>query len=103
MRSHDTGSHLEVFLRNAVPIGGAWVVTAQTLRTYRPPWLVALLRTWIIAVGVALRSWWVGSPTGNRMVVFSVVALGFTLALLVLGRLVAMVLERRRSADDVRT
>lgn len=105
MRSHDVGSRIEVFARNAVPIGGAWLAAAALLRAYHPPSLPRLLRAWIVAVpvGVALRSWWVGSPVGDRILVFMGVALVFTLAFLVLGRLAATVVTRRRAAGDVHT
>jgi len=105
MRSHDIGSRVEIFVRNAVPIGGAWLAAAALLRTYHSPSLPRLLRTWIVAVpvGVALRSWWVDSPVGDRILVFMGVALVFTLAFLVLGRLAATVIARRRSVGDVHT
>jgi hypothetical protein len=102
MRSHRVGSQAEVFLRNAVPIGAAWLVAAFVLRTYRPPSLLALLRTWIVAipVGVVLRAWWVGSPVGDQILVFVGVALVFTLAFLALGRVAAALVAARGRSDD---
>lgn len=89
MRSHAAGSRLEVFARNAIPLGGAWIAVALALRTYRPPTLGRLLATWAIAVpaGVGLRAWWTGSPEGRDLAVFGAVALTFTLAFLGAGRL----------------
>jgi hypothetical protein len=97
MRQHRTASQLEIFLRNVVPIGGAWLVASVLLRTYRPPSFRRLLITWAVAVpvGVLLRSWWTGSPDGDELVLFGAVAMAFTLAFLGGGRLVAAVLAPR--------
>ena len=102
MRSHRTASQLEIFARNVVPIGGAWLIVSAVLGTYRPgpgrtPSLRRLFLTWAIAVpaGVLLRSWWAGSPDGEDLVVFGAVAMAFTLAFLAGGRLVANLLASR--------
>jgi hypothetical protein len=102
MRSHRTASQLEIFARNAVPIGGAWLVVSAVLGTYRPglgrtPSLKRLLLTWVIAIpaGVLLRLWWIGSPDGDDLVVFGAVAMAFTLAFLAGGRLAANLLTSR--------
>ncbi len=97
MRSHTAGTQAEVFLRNAVPVTVAWVGAAFLFRTYRPPTVPVLLKTWIIAVPIAvvIRSVWVGSPTGGRFLVFLGVALVFTLLLLAGGRVIAAVAGRR--------
>ena len=102
MRSHRTASQLEIFARNAVPIGGAWLVASAVLGTYRPgpgrsPSIKRLLLTWVTAVplGVLLRSWWTGSPDGEDLLVFGAVALAFTLASLAGGRLVASLVAPR--------
>jgi hypothetical protein len=102
MRSHRTASQLEIFARNVVPIGGAWLVVAALVGTYRPvagrtPSLQRLLLTWAIAVpiGVLLRSWWTGLPDGDDLVVFGAVAMAFTLAFLAGGRVVAALLATR--------
>jgi hypothetical protein len=91
MRSHRTATQLEVFARNAVPIGGAWIVLAALLKTYRPASLPRLLLTWAVAVpiGVLLRAWWRGSPSGEDLLVFGGVALAVTLAFLAGGRLLS--------------
>lgn len=97
MRSHTTGTQAEIFLRNAVPVMAAWLGTALLLRTYRPPSVRGLLKTWIVAVpiGVVIRSVWVGSPTGGRFFVFLGVALAFTLLFLTGARVLAMLAGRR--------
>jgi hypothetical protein len=102
MRSHRTASQLEIFARNVVPIGGSWLVISAVVGTYRPgagrtPSLKRLLLTWVIAVpiGVLLRSWWTGSPDGDDLFVFGVVAMAFTLAFVAAGRLAATLLAAR--------
>ena len=97
MRSHRTDSQLEIFLRNAVPLGGAWLAASFALRTYRPPSLGRLLLTWAIAIpaGVLLRAWWTGSFDAGDVLTFGGVALAFTLAFLAGGRLLTNVLAPR--------
>ena len=97
MRSHTAGTQAEVFLRNAVPVTVAWVGAALLFKAYRPPSVPGLLKTWIIAIPIAvvIRSVWVGSPTGGRFLVFLGVALVFTLLLLAGGRVIAAVAGRR--------
>jgi hypothetical protein len=97
IRSHRTASALEVFLRNALPLGGAWLVASLVLGTYRPPSLARLLLTWLVAipVGVLVRAWWTGSPDGTDVLVFGGVAMAFTLAFLGAGRLVAAAIAPR--------
>jgi hypothetical protein len=106
MRSHRTASQLEIFARNVVPIGGAWLVTAAIVGTYRAgdgrlPSLKRLVLTWAIAVpiGVLLRSWWTGSPDGDDLVVFGAVAMAFTLAFVAGGRVVATLVSTRARAE----
>jgi Protein of unknown function (DUF3054) len=102
MRSHRTASQMEIFARNAVPIGGAWLATALAVGTYRPPSLKRLVLTWAIAVpvGVLVRSWWTGSPDGDDLLVFGGVAMTFTLAFLAGGRLVTNLLAPRLGAPS---
>lgn len=97
MRSHRTGSAIDVFARNAVPLGGAWIATAFLLGSYRPASLSRLLATWAIAVptGVVLRSWWTGSPDGDELLVFGAVAMLFILAFLGAGRMLVGVIGSR--------
>jgi hypothetical protein len=98
VRSHHEATRLEVLLRNAVPFGGAWLVVAAVLRTYRPPSTFRLVKTWSIAVpaAVVLRTLWVGSEGTTKILVFLGVAMAFTLALLIVGRLVTGRFRRRR-------
>ena len=97
MRSHRTASQLEIFARNAVPLGGAWIVVAALVQTYRPPSVPRMLLTWAIAVpvGVLLRSWWTGSPRGEDLAVFGGVALVIILAFLAGGRLLCALIAPR--------
>jgi hypothetical protein len=102
MRSHGTASQLEIFARNAVPIGGAWIVASLLLRTYRPPALTRLLATWAVAipVGVVVRSAWTGSPDGDDLFVFGAVAMAFTLAFLGAGRFLTTLIASRVRAES---
>jgi hypothetical protein len=98
MRTHHEGGLATIFLRNAIPLLGTWVVIAAALGTYRRPGLGTLLRTWIVAVPIALvvRSLWVGSPSDIRpFLTFLVVGLAFTSLFLLIGRaIVALVIGR---------
>lgn len=93
---HRAGT-MDGFLRNAVPLLGVWFLVAWLARTYRRPGWRSLLRNWIVAipVGLLLRTLIVGSPKGVRILVLIAVGLAFTLALLILGRLLARLLSRR--------
>jgi hypothetical protein len=104
MRSHRTASQLEIFGRNAVPIGAAWIVASLLLRTYRPPTLTRLFLTWAVAipVGVVLRSAWTGSPDGDDLFVFGAVAMTFTLAFLGAGRVLTALIAPRVRAEGAR-
>ena len=98
MRSHHEGTYLTILLRNVIPLAGTWLAVAALLGTYRRPGLGTLLRTWIVAVPVALvvRSLWVGSPSEiGPFLTFLAVGLAFTLLFLLIGRgLVALVTGR---------
>ena len=97
IRGH-RASTVEGFLRNAIPLLGAWFLVAWLAHVYRRPGWRSLLRTWIVAVpvGLLVRTLIVGSPTGVRILVLIAVGLAFTLVFLVLGRLLARLLSRRR-------
>lgn len=97
LRGH-RGSTMEGFLRNAIPLLGAWFFVAWLAHTYRRPGWRSLLRNWIVAVpiGLLVRTLIVGSPKGARILVFIAVGLAFTLLLLVVGRLLARILSRAR-------
>ncbi|HLB61252.1 MAG TPA: DUF3054 domain-containing protein [Actinomycetota bacterium] len=98
----DHGGTLGVgpLVRNAVPILGAWLGAAAVLGTYREGGLGRLAATWAAAVpaGVALRGLWLGRDFGTGFLVFTGVALSFTLLFLVAGRLVLLGLARGRRA-----
>lgn len=102
MRNHAAGTQVDIFLRNAVPVSVAWMIVAMVLRTYRPPGVRSLALTWLVAipVGILVRTWWVGSPSGGRIAVFLGVAMTFTGAFLLLGRLVGVFLDRRLAARE---
>jgi hypothetical protein len=46
-----------------------------------------------------MRSIWVGSPSGSRLLVFVGIGLVFTLLFLLAGRRVVVLIHRRRPAD----
>lgn len=88
---------LEGFLRNAVPLLGAWFLVAWAGGTYLRPGWRSLLRNWIVAVpvGMVLRTLTVGSPGEvSAFLVFLEVGLAFTPLFLVLGRLLVRLLVR---------
>lgn len=97
IRGHHAGT-VERFLRNAVPLLGVWFLVAWLAHTYRRPGWRSLLRNWIVAVpiGLLVRTQIVGSPKGERILVFIAVGLAFTALFLVLGRLLARMLSRAR-------
>ena len=88
IRSHHEVGALDLFLRNAVPLEVAWFAVSAIAATYRRPGLRTLLWTWIVAVpaGLVVRSIWVGSPSGTRLLVFVGIGLLFTLLFLLAGR-----------------
>lgn len=98
LRSHHEVTGVDLFARNAVPLVVAWCLTAGLLGTYAKPGLSPMIRTWLVAVPVALvvRSIWVGSPTGGAFVVFLAVGMTFTLLFLLIGRGLVAVVARRR-------
>jgi hypothetical protein len=97
LRAHHEDTVAMVLARNAIPLLVAWFVFSALFGAYRRPGAATLLRTWIVAVPVALvvRSVWVGSPTGGRFLVFLAVGLAFTLLFLVLGRAIVAFATRR--------
>ena len=97
LRGH-RGSTIEGFLRNAVPLLGAWFLVAAASHIYRRPGWRSLLRNWILAVpiGLLVRTVIVGSPRGARILVFVAVGLAFTALFLILGRLLVRLLSRAR-------
>jgi hypothetical protein len=99
VRSHHEVGAVDLFLRNAVPLESMWFAVAAVSGAYRRPGLRTLLWTWIVAVpaGLVLRSIWVGSPAGGRLLMFLGIGLAFTLLLLLAGRAAVGVIGRRRS------
>jgi hypothetical protein len=97
MRSHDQGTLVGNFVRNAIPLLGAWFLVAAIFRTYRRRGLKVVVQTWIVAVpiGLVVRSMWVGSPQGGRIFVFLAVGLGFTMLFLLAGRAVVALVSGR--------
>ena len=91
IRSHHEIGALAVFLRNAVPLEVMWFAVAAVTGAYRRPGIRTLLWTWLVAVPVALivRTLWVGSPGGLRLLTFLGIGLTFTLLFLLIGRAVA--------------
>jgi Protein of unknown function (DUF3054) len=88
IRSHHDVGGTQVFARNAVPLLIVWFGASVPLRTYRRPGLRSLVVTWavVVPVGLFVRTAWVGSPSGTRLLLFIVVGLAFTLLFLLLGR-----------------
>jgi Protein of unknown function (DUF3054) len=102
IRSHHEVGAIDLFLRNAVPLEAAWFAVSAVSGTYRRPGIRTLLWTWVVAVpvGLIVRSMWVGSPTGSRLLVFVGIGLAFTLLFLLAGRAVAGRIDRRRRQAD---
>lgn len=102
IRSHHEVGALDLFLRNAVPLEVAWFAVSAIAGTYRRPGIRTLLWTWIVAVptGLVVRSIWVGSPNGRRLLVFVAIGLSFTLLFLLAERAVATRIDRRRRPAD---
>ena len=105
LRSHHISATAEIAARNALPLAGSWIVVVLAVGTYRRRDLSSLVLTWAIAVPVALlvRTWWVGSPRGDRIVVFLIVGMAFTGLFLWLGRCVAWAGTRSRPVWRRRT
>lgn len=93
------GEHITLggILRNALPILLVWWMITPFLRTYTRPTWKNLLYTWAIAVsvGVWLRFLILERSFDLSYLIFWAVALGATLALLLVWRLLARVILRR--------
>jgi hypothetical protein len=96
MRSHHEGAAFEIFARNAIPIGGVWLVAGYAFGAYRPPSHAGLVKTLLVAlpVGALLRTAWVGSPQGVRILLFAGVALLFSGLFLGTGRVLVSLATR---------
>jgi hypothetical protein len=99
LSQHEEGAVATLFLRNVVPLLGAWFVAARVVGTYARPGIRTILVTWVIAVpiGLLLRTAWVGSPHGTEIAVFLGVGLAFTLLFLLIGRALARALGYRHA------
>jgi len=97
MRSHSDAAAVSIFLRNFVPVTGAWLVVAWLVGTYRPPTPIGLIATLLIAIpiGVLLRAVWVRSWSAGEVLTFALVALVFATMLIGLGRAISAVLGAR--------
>lgn len=97
---HDAGIAV-VVVRNLVPLGAAWALTAAAVGTYRRRSWAALTVTWAVAapVGILVRSWVVGSPKGSALVTFLLVGSGFSLLYLGAGRVLLRVTARLRGRE----
>jgi hypothetical protein len=97
VRSHHDAEGLRLLARNAVPLEASWFVVAALFGAYRRPGIRTLLATWAVAVptGLLVRSAWIGSPAGARLLLFLGVGLVFTLLFLLVGRALAAMIARR--------
>jgi Protein of unknown function (DUF3054) len=86
MLAHDRALFLSGFLRDALPLLGAWFAVAFALGTYRRQSLRRLLLTWAIAVplAVVVRAVALGRHADAMQAAFLATSMAFTL-LLVLG------------------
>ena len=91
IRSHHEAGAADLFLRNAVPLEVMWFAVVAFSGAYRRPGLRTLLGTWIVAVpaGLVVRTLWVGSPNGFRLLTFLSVGSAFSLIFLLAGRAAA--------------
>ena len=98
LASHDEGITIGGVARNALPILAAWFFVAAFAGTYSRPGLRTMLITWAIAVpvGVGLRAIVLSRPADGSQIVFAIVTMTVTLALLLGWRAIAAVVSNRR-------
>ena len=105
LMSHNDSFTPYHFLRNCIPLILAWYLIAVILDTYGKGGALRVAANWLLAVvaGVAVRTWWVGSPNGRDLWVFLTVALVTNGAFLAVWRLAASRLVARgaREAEGV--
>jgi hypothetical protein len=92
-------------LRTFIPLALSWYLVAVILDTYGKGGALRVAANWLLGVvaGVAVRTWWVGSPNGRDLWVFLTVALVTNGAFLLVWRLAASrLLPRPRSGTEVR-
>jgi hypothetical protein len=87
-------------LVNFIPLTLSWFLVAVILDTYGKGGALRVAANWLLAVvaGVAVRTWWVGSPNGRDLWVFLTVALVTNGAFLLVWRLAAFRLLPRSLA-----
>ena len=101
LMSHDDSFTPYHFLRNFIPLTLSWYLIAVILDTYGKGGALRVAANWLLAVvaGVAVRTWWVGSPNGRDLWVFLTVALITNGALLAVWRLAASRLVARGARE----
>ena len=85
------------FLRTFIPLALSWYLVAVILDTYGKGGAIRVAANWLLGVvaGVAVRTWWVGSPNGRDLWVFLTVALVTNGVFLLVWRLAATRIVRR--------
>jgi hypothetical protein len=101
LMSHNDSFTPYHFLRNFIPLTLSWYLIAVILDTYGKGGAVRVAANWLLAVvaGVAVRTWWVGSPNGRDLWVFLTVALVTNGAFLLVWRLAASRLMARGARE----
>lgn len=101
LMSHNDSFTPYHFLRNFIPLTLSWYLIAVILDTYGKPGVLRVAANWLLAVvaGVAVRTWWVGSPNGRDLWVFLTVALVTNGAFLLVWRLAASRLMARGARE----
>jgi hypothetical protein len=101
LMSHNDSFTPYHFLRNFIPLTLSWYLIAVILDTYGKGGALRVAANWFLAVvaGVAVRTWWVGSPNGRDLWVFLTVALVTNGAFLAVWRLGATRLVARGARE----
>ena len=101
LMSHNDSFTPYHFLRNFIPLTLSWYLIAVILDTYGKGGALRVAANWFLAVvaGVAVRTWWVGSPNGRDLWVFLTVALVTNGAFLLVWRLAAARLVARGARE----
>jgi hypothetical protein len=101
LMSHNDSFTPYHFLRNFIPLALSWYLVAVILDTYGKGGALRVAANWLLAVvaGVAVRTWWVGSPNGRDLWVFLTVALVTNGVFLLVWRLGASRLVARGARE----
>ena len=101
LMSHNDSFTPYHFLRNFIPLTLSWYLIAVILDTYGKGGALRVAANWLLAVvaGVAVRTWWVGSPNGRDLWVFLTVALVTNGVFLAVWRLAASRLVARGARE----